>query len=214
MALARKAKKTTPKKNATRKPSAKRKKVTKATKPTKSTDKQKGSTARKKSSSADKSVDSILKTFDKRRTEQQAKLSAVTKKIALLEAKTKAQQAEIVSLKKAQTTAETTIGKLDIDRDQAVRKLLEKLGVNLVGETASAAKKKKTAKKIRKKQPRKKSATPKSSTRPADKTEELQATPLFGAAFDPANSNGNVQPTTEVAAKSASDDELMGDEKN
>jgi len=163
MVAARKAKKTSAKPSS-KKASATRKKVTKATKAIAS----KKAPARKKAKAkpARNSVDSILASFDKQRNEQQTKLNSVRKKIAQLEAKTKAFQAEIVSLKETEAKAETIIGTLDIDRDQAVREVLGKLGVKLEKETPAKSKKKKakasksgaTKKKTSKTRARKKSS--------------------------------------------------------
>ncbi len=213
MAAARKAKKTTPTKSSRRKPSTKQKTVSKPVKATKSVAKKK-TTARKKSKakSSRKSVDSILATFGKRRTEQQSKLAAVRKKIVQLEAKTKAYQAEIVSLKEAESNAETTLGKLDLDRDQAVRDLLEKLGVKLVSETAAKSAKKKAKRKTGKARSRKKSTVPKLSSQTEDAPAVIEKTPLFDTVFrSPTTSNGNTPLASEVSPNSSSD-ELLDDE--
>lgn len=233
MAAARKVKKTTSTKSSRRKPSAKRKKVSKpakATRTTKATAKKKATAGKKskpkpKSKSTRKSVDSILATFGKRRTEQQSKLAAVQKKIAQLEAKTKAYQAEIVSLKEAQSNAETAIGKIDLDRDQAVRTLLGKLGVKLVEEPAAKSSKKKPTKKKSKKskatkakrkagktRSRKKSSALESASQVEDGPGVIQATPLFDTVFrSQTPSNGNPPPAPEFPANSSSD-ELLDDE--
>jgi len=211
MAAARKAKKTTSTKSSRRKPSAKPVAKKKAT-------------ARKKSKpkSNRKSVDSILETFGKRRTEQQTKLAAVRKKITQLEAQTKAFQAEIVSLKKAESTAETTIEKLDLDRDQAVRKLLEKLGVKLTGETAAKSTKKKAKRKTGKARSSKKLPVPESFSQFSQTTDAppvIKAKPLFDTVFrSPTTSNGNSSSEPEFPSGSSSDelldDELMDDDQN
>ena len=220
MAAARKAKKATSTKSSRRKPSAKRKKVSKAAKATKPAAKKKA-TARKKPKSkpARRSVDSILATFGKRRTEQQSKLAAVRKKIAQLEAKTKAYQAEIVSLKKAESSAETTIEKLDLDRDQAVRKLLEKLGVKLVSETAAKPSKKRAKRKTGKARSSRKLPVPESFSQKEDAPPVSQAKPLFDTVFrSPTTSNGNSPSEPDFPSNSSSDelldDELMDDDHN
>jgi len=213
MAAARNAKKTTPTKSSPKKTLAKQKTVSKATKVSKSPTKKKA-TARKKAKPkpARKSVDSILATFGKQRTEQQSKLVSVRKKIAQLEAKTKACQAEIVSLKKAASTAETTLGKLDLDRDQAVRTLLEKLGVKLVSETAAKPAKKKAKSKTGKARSSRKLPVPESFSKKEDAPPVIQAKPLFDSVFrSPATSNGNPPAEPELPPSSSSDD-LLDDE--
>lgn len=227
MAAARKAKKKTSTKSSPKKPSAKRKKVSKTTK----TKAKKKATARKKPKPTSKpkttrkSVDSILATFGKRRAEQQSKLAAVQKKIAQLEAKTKSYQAEIVSLKKAQTNAKTALGKMDLDRDQAVRTLLGKLGVKLVSEPAAKSTKKKPARKKSgsskarktksksgKTRSRKKSPAVELSSQAEDGPDVIQAAPLFDTVFrSPTPSNGNPPLAPEFPANSSSD-ELLDDE--
>jgi len=218
MAAARKAKKKTKTKSSRKKTSAKPKKVSKATK---TTAKKKATTRKKsKSKSTFKSVDSILAKFGKRRAEQESKLAAARKKIAQLEAKIKACQAEIVSLKEAEAKAETTIGKLDLDRDQDVRKLLDKLGVQLVSEAAAKKKPgKRSVPKAKKKVVRSRSSkeTPahKASSQKDDASKLNQKKPSFDTVFrSPTSSNGNSTP--ELPASSSSDelldDELLDDE--
>jgi chromosome segregation ATPase len=185
MAAARKAKKTATTKSSLGKPSSKRKKASRATKASKPAAKKK-TTAGRKSKAERNSVDSILTQFAKRRTEHQTKLTTVRKKIAQLEAKTKAYQAEIVSLKEAESSTETSLGQLDQQRDQAVRDMLEKLGVKLVGETGVES---------------------------SSKPELAQTEPLFDTVFNsPSNSNG----TQELAPSSSSDElldnEQLGDD--
>ncbi len=193
MAAARKTKKTAASKSSRRKPSTKRKKASGPVKAAKPAAQKKKTIADKKSkpTTGRNSVDSILVRFEKQRTEQQSKLSTVRKKIAQLEAKTKAFQAEIVSLKAAESNAETTLGKLDSQRDQAVRDLLKKLGVSLVGETDSQ-----------------------SSRRP----EAVEAKPPLDTVFRcSTNSNGN-SPAAELSPNSSSDelldDDLLDDDHN
>ena len=143
------------------------------------------------------------------------------KRIAQLEAKTKAVQAEIASLKKAESKAETTIGKLDLDRDQAVRKLLKKLGVKLVSETAAKPSKKKSgsgkAPKAKKKtgetRSRKKSSAPKSSSQTEDAPGAIQKKPFFDTVFRSTTSNGN-SPPEPVLPPNSSSDELLDDDHN
>jgi len=220
MAATRKAKKT-PKTESKRKaPSAKRKKVSKTTKATKPAT-QKKVTARKKSktTATRNSVDSILEKFDKRRSEQQSKLAAVRKKIAQLEKKTKAHQAEIVSLKDAESKAEVSIGKLGLDRDQAVQKLLKKLGVKLVSETPVKPTKKKarnsTPRTVKRKADKTLSDKKSSALRSFPQTEDapavIQRAPFFDPVSRPPTSNGNSPSAPEVPPDSSSD-ELLDDQ--
>lgn len=182
MAAARKAKKTTTRKASRRKPSAKAKKVSKTTNLT--APKKAIASKKSKPKSSRNSVDSILVEFAKRRIEHEAKLAAVRKKIAQLEAKMKAYQAEIVSLKETESSTETIVGNLDLDRDQAVRDLLEKLGVKLVSNSAAE---------------------------PSPEPEEVQAKRSFDTVFgSPTTSNGN--PPAPELPPSLSSDELLDDE--
>jgi len=217
MAAARKAKKATKTKSSRKKPTAKRKR-SKVTKPAA----KKKATARRKSKSASTymSVDSILAKFSKRRAEQESKLATARKKIVQLEKRIKASQAEIVSLKAAESKAETAIGKLDLDRDQDVRKLLDKLGVQLVTEAATQTAKKKPENSKTRKAKKKPSETQSRDKSPAPKTASqtddapmIQKKPLFDTVFrSPTTSNGN--PPRELPASSSSDELLDEDDES
>ena len=145
------------------------------------------------------------------------------KKIAQLEAKTKAFEREIVSLKKAESSAETKIEKINLDRDQAVRKLLKKLDVKLVSETAAKPSKKKsgnskspkTKKKTGETRSRKKPSAPKlsSPSQTEDSPAAIQKKPFFDTVFRSTTSNGNSPSEPELPPNSSSD-ELLDDDQN
>ncbi len=218
MAAARKAKKKTPSKASGRKPSVTPPKTSQKKKVTKSVAPKTKVVARKKSKAKTKrnSIDSILEKFEKQRTEQQFKLASVRKKIAQLEDKTKAQQAEIVSLKAAEASAETIIGTLDVDRDQAVQELLEKLGVKLVAPAKSANKKprnskpRSTKKKVGKPRSRKETSVSEIAPLTEESPAVIQATPLFDSVLGAPTSNGN-PPSATILPSSSSSDELLED---
>ena len=96
-------------------------------------------TSRKKSakSNADgprgNSVDNVLEKYQKERTSQEIQLATVRKKIDELEAKTRAFREQIAKLTKQEAALKNSMAQLDTRRDNEVRKLLEKLGVQLGG---------------------------------------------------------------------------------
>lgn len=235
MAAARKAHKTTSTKSITKaqKSSTARKKATssakkKKTSAAKKTTAVKKTVARKSGSRKPgrNSVDGILEKYAKQRAEQQQKLTAVRKKIEQLESQTKAFQIETVSLKEAEASAETIIGTLDVDRDQAVRGLLNELGVKLIDEPEPG---KKSAKKTKRSNARKtKKKTTKAKSRNKARGEKsastktptaIEMTPLFDAVPTPPTSNGTV-PTTAQSHESHgvtsddSGDDSSGDDRS
>ena len=180
---------------------------------TKARSSKKTATASKRNSKKNKiktktanSVDGVLADFNKQRTEQEAKLVSVRKKIVQLEEKTKAFQTEIVALKSAEATTVDTIGSLDVKRDKAVRELLDKLGVKLTEDpqTSKSAKskkkkttqaKKKKATKTSKSKKKKTSAAKQADSESTQQKPEITAlpTPLFDTVInDSANSEPQV----------------------
>ena len=132
-----KTKKSAPAKSATskttRKPASKKKAVPK--KPTTRPVKTKAPVA--------KSVDGILKQFEKERSSQNSRLSATRKKIEQLTKKIKSEKAELEKLKKLAVDTEIAIDTLDSRRDKEVGRLLTGMGIDL-GKAAAAAKPKAT----------------------------------------------------------------------
>jgi len=221
MTASRKGKKSTTSKSTAKRGSGSNKRVAKtvaktvakAKKPARKPATKSASKTAKKSNR--NSVDSILSSFAKERTFQQSKLTAVRKKMAQLEAKTKAFQAEIISLKEAESTAVTTIDSLDVQRDIEVRSTLEKLGVKLAEEAApkpkaKAVRKPKAAsakKRKSKSSKRKKTSASGEGSLPSEPPQILKATPLFDS---PVSTNGN--PANSTSPKPLSDsssDELL-----
>ena len=185
------------------------------------TDKKTASVTRGRKS-ASLSVDGILKQFEKQRSDHQTKLTTVRKKISQLEAKTKAYLAEIVTLKQQEETASQTISTLDVQRDQAIRKQLEKLGVSLTPPQEDAPKKtRKSKKKTTKKAAAKKKSNPKSKaaksskgTSPTDQSADslqpkVESTPLFDSEPHTNSINGSTADNDVVTANS---DELLTDQ--
>ena len=228
------AKKTAPKKTAPKKKSAKKKSTSAKSATRKSatlaakkstTKKAAGSTSSRKP--AGSSVDSILKQFEKQRSDHQAKLTVVRKKIAQLEAKTKAYLAEIVTLKQQEETSAQTISTLDVQRDEAVRKQLEKLGVSLTPPQTKSPKKankndkKKTKKTTAKKKASNKSRASKSKGGPSvlsfeQSAESLQpkieSTPLFDS--EPHSNSVNGSGVDKDVATANSDELLTDDDRD
>lgn len=98
-----------------------------------------------------KSVDSILKSYEKERVSQQTQLTVVQKKIKDLTTKVNAYEKEIVLLKKKQLDTENAICTLHTRRDQEVGSALAKLGINL--DSAAAAIENSGKKKVEKSTP-------------------------------------------------------------
>ena len=90
-----------------------------------------------------RSVDGILKQFEKERSSQNSKLSVTRKKIEQLTKKIKSEKAELEKLKKLAVETEIAISTLDSRRDKEVGRLLTGMGIDL-GKAAAAAKPKAT----------------------------------------------------------------------
>ena len=85
----------------------------------------------KKKSRASTSVDGILNRYKKERALQEAQLATVRKKIADLEAKTRAYQEQIARLNDQEAATLQQVDELDAKRDHEVSELLSKLGVRV-----------------------------------------------------------------------------------
>ena len=85
------------------------------------------------------SVDGILKKFVRERSSLDLHLSALDKKIADLEKKTKKFQEQLVSLGQDKETTLESIAKIDTRRDLEVSQLLAKLGVKVTDVVPPAA---------------------------------------------------------------------------
>ncbi len=77
------------------------------------------------------SVDGVLKKFEKERATKQASLESVRKRIADLEAKSKAMQEQITKLTQQEVETVTLISQLDARRDEEVSEMLSRLGVQI-----------------------------------------------------------------------------------
>jgi hypothetical protein len=102
-------------------------------------------TAKPKSAKAPKSVDGILKSFDKERVTQQTQLTSLQKQIKTLTAKIKSSETQLSKLQKRNIDTQHAIATLDARRDAEIGKLLSSMGINLdsAATAAEAAKKKK-----------------------------------------------------------------------
>jgi len=78
-----------------------------------------------------KSVDGLLKKYEKERSAQGSQLATLGKKIKDLQAKTRVYENQIVKLQTQENALQVAIAKLDSRRDKEVGKLLGKLGVQL-----------------------------------------------------------------------------------
>ena len=95
------------------------------------------SPSRKKSPTST-SVDGILKRFKQERAVQESQLVAVRKKIADLEAKSRAFQEQIAKLNDQESETLQQVDELDAKRDQEISELLSRLGVR-VGQMDSSS---------------------------------------------------------------------------
>ncbi len=77
------------------------------------------------------SVDGILNRYKKERALQETQLAAVRKRIADLEAKTRAFEEQIAKLNDQESATKRQVEDLDAKRDQEVSELLSKLGVRV-----------------------------------------------------------------------------------
>lgn len=116
-------KKTSPKKSVAKKASTK--------KPV-----SKRSTAKK--SATAKSVDSILKGFEKERVSQNSDLIALRKKIEQTTKKIASLKVELLELQAKEGETESAIATLDDRRDKEIGSLLTNLGINLENAAAAA----------------------------------------------------------------------------
>ena len=139
MIMARKKKK--PAKKSAKKSAAKAGKSgsrKKAKSPKKKSAKSAGSKGTRKSAGST-SVDSLLRTFAKERTQKQSQLAMLQKKRRELEEKTRKFEEQIAKIAGQEKQASEDISSLDQRRDQQVAELLTKLGVKLGGNTTSVA---------------------------------------------------------------------------
>jgi chromosome segregation ATPase len=121
-----------PVKKSSKKPAARKAKASAKTKAsTAKTPAVKKTRSRAKASKAPKSVDSVLKGFDRERVTQQTQLTSVQKQIKEVTAKIKSFESQLVKLQKTQTKTQAAIATLDTRRDHEIGKLLSSLGVNI-----------------------------------------------------------------------------------
>lgn len=129
------AKKTKKKRTANKKAPARRVKKKKPV----SRAKAKPATAKRSSSRSSNSVDSLLKKFDKDRSQKESQLAVLQKKRVELEDKTRKLQEQISKVAQQIRETESQVSQLDSQRDQEVRELLAKLGVKLGGGSSAGS---------------------------------------------------------------------------
>jgi chromosome segregation ATPase len=125
---------------------AKKKKTRKSSASTKAQAKTAVSKRTKSNSAATKTVDGILKAFDKERVAQNSALVATRKKIERLTKQISSIKEELESLKKTAVEAEIAIETLDARRDAEVGQLLSGMGIDLAVAAAAATPKAKVEK--------------------------------------------------------------------
>lgn len=107
--------------------------------PTKKTAPKRESAKASKAKPSAKSVDGILKSFDKERVTQNSNLVSIRKKIEQLTKKVSSLKTELEGLKKTAVETEIAIETLDARRDKEIGTLLTSMGIDL-GKAAAAAK--------------------------------------------------------------------------
>jgi hypothetical protein len=118
-----KSSKTTTRKPSSSKKAAPKRDIAKASKP----------------KSSPKSVDGILKAFEKERVNQNSNLISIRKKIEQLTKKVSSLKTELEGLKKTAVETEIAIETLDARRDKEIGTLLTSMGIDL-GKAAAASK--------------------------------------------------------------------------
>ena len=94
---------------------------------------------KRSASRASTSVDSLLKKFDKDRSQKESQLVVLQKKRAELEDRTQKLQEQIGKVSGQIRETESQIASLDSQRDQEVKELLARLGVKLGGSVVASA---------------------------------------------------------------------------